>query len=253
MIDIMIADDDIHAQDDLVRLVGEYSDLRIMSRVASGTAVIEQIKNIKIDVAFLDIEMPGISGLEAAFLLNKLPKPPYIVFVSAYQKYAIEAFEANAVDYLLKPVNRDRLKQTMDRVRARLFVNERNENFPSLEKDLMKRGLLKRIAAHEKNHKDQIILDPQNVFYFSVHHTDVFAHLSDRQLIVDRTLKELLEELDPREFARTHKSHIVNLQKIEKVSPLFYGDYEILLKNSEHSKIPLSRSYAKNVKIRLGI
>ena len=122
----------------------------------------------------------------------------------------------------------------------------------ALEDTLIRKGMLKKLAGHRRNSKERIVVDPLEVFYFQVRLSEVFAFQESGELIVRSTLKELLENLDPSQFAQTHKAYLVNVGKVEKVAPLFSGNFEITLKDPKRTKIPLSRRYAGSLKALLG-
>ncbi|MDD5216789.1 MAG: LytTR family DNA-binding domain-containing protein [Candidatus Omnitrophica bacterium] len=253
MIRVMIVDDEPLAREELERLIKGDNEFEIVDHAANGNDALQNLKKKQIDVVFLDIDMPGLSGLEVAGRLAEWPKPPRVVFATAYDQYAIEAFEANAIDYILKPYDAGRLKKTLERVKE-LFQSQApaRDNLISLEDELIKKGVLKKLIGHKKKTKDRLVVDPKDVYYFNVRYSEIYACLESDELIVHATLKELLDNLDSAQFAQTHKSFIVNLDKVQKVSPMFSGNYEITLKHSGMPKIPLSRRYAKGLKGRVG-
>ena len=253
MIRTMIVDDESFARQELIRLLKMSEDFEIVGEATTGREALEKLKEERADVIFLDIEMPGMNGLEVASALAEWPSPPLVVFATAYHEFAIEAFEANAIDYILKPFEPNRLRKTLERIKNRLkskasFV----ENLISLENNLIEKGLLKKLAGHKRNSKDRVVFDPREVYYFDVQHSELIAHLEKEELIVTSTLKDLLSSLTSQGFVQTHKAYMVNLDKIEKVSPLFSGNYEIHLKDPAKTHIPLSRRYAQGLKQQLG-
>ncbi|MDP3920333.1 MAG: LytTR family DNA-binding domain-containing protein [Candidatus Omnitrophota bacterium] len=253
MIRTMIIDDEPLAREELTRLVQEEKEFEVADEAGTGREALEKIKRQKFDVIFLDIDMPGMSGLEVASRLVGFDDPPLVVFATAYHQYAVEAFNANAMDYVLKPYDPIRLKQTFERIKERLAgQGSSKQQLQGLEDHLIKKGVLKKLVGHTRNTKDRVVIDPGEVFYFDVKYSEVIAHLGDRQLIINITLKEIIDRLDPAQFAQTHKSYLVNIDKIEKVSPMFSGNFEIALKAPLGGNIPLSRRYAKHLKSLLG-
>lgn len=249
MIRILVVDDELLAQAELKALISREKDVLVAGTAASGTEALEKIKGADIDALFLDIEMPGLSGIDVAGALIQMTNPPLVVFATAYDEYAVQAFEANAVDYILKPYDPARIERALARLRERLRVPaESREKLVSLEDYLIKQGKVKKVAGHYRNSKERVVINPANVLFFYAELSEVRAKLEDDELIVNGTLKELLQNLDAAKFAQTHKSHIVNLDKVEKVSPLFSGNYQLTLKDSRKTKIALSRRYAKNIK-----
>ena len=253
MIRIMIADDEPLACEELKRLVLTDQEYQVVGTAANGEEALRLVASSKPDAIFLDIDMPGLNGLEVASRLAQWEHPPRIVFATAHNEYAMAAFDLSAIDYVLKPYQPERIQKALDRLKEVLKSREGfRDRLIALEDTLIRKGMLKKLAGHRRNSKERIVLDPLEVLYFQAELSEVFAHQESGELIVKSTLKELLENLDPSQFAQTHKAYIVNLGKIEKVSPLFGGNFEILLKDLKRTKIPLSRRYAKNLKALLG-
>lgn len=255
MIKVLVADDEPLAREELSRLINATPDFRVTAEAASGREVLQKIAQGGVDVTFLDIEMPRLTGLEVAGILSESERPPLVVFATAYDHYAIEAFEANAIDYILKPYEPARLQKTLERIRHALQTESSHarEKLISLDHYFAAQGKLLKIVGVRRNSKDRIVVNPSDVYYFYAHYAQVLARLKDSELIVNATLKELNAGLDPARFAQTHKGYIVNLERIAKLSPLFSGNYEITLEDANLPKVPLSRRYAKNLKTRLGI
>lgn len=254
MIKCLIADDEALNRQELTRLLEEEGGFQIVDEAGSGDEAFRKLKSHpEVEVVFLDIDMPGLSGLEVASKLTDWPAPPLVVFATAYHQYAIEAFEANAIDYVLKPYDPARLQKTFERIQEQVKSKSGGkEKLVSLDDELIRKGMIKKLAGHRRNNKDRIVIDPNDVFYFYAHHTEVSAHLDADELIVNATLKEILANLDSQRFAQTHKSYIVNIDKVRKVSPMFSGNFEITLGSKSEEKIPLSRRYARHLKNLLG-
>ena len=250
----MIVDDEPLARGELKRIIEADKDFQVAAEAANGEEALQKLEKGNIQTIFLDIEMPGLSGLEVASRLTELEKPPLVVFATAYHEYAIKAFEASAVDYILKPYDPKRIEKTLKRIRQFQEDEEDSarEKLVSLEDTLIRQGKLRKIVGHKRNSKDRIVIDPSQVSYFQADLAEVTAHLDNEDLIVNCTLKELLQNLEGANFAQSHKSFVVNLDKVEKVSRLFSGNFELALKDSAKSKIPLSRRYSKNLKKVLG-
>jgi DNA-binding LytR/AlgR family response regulator len=253
VITALIVDDEPLAREELSGLIAEHRDFTVAA-FASGEEALQVLGEKPTDVVFLDIEMPGLTGLEVASHLATWEQPPLVVFATAYHQYAIEAFEANAIDYLLKPYDPERLAKTLDRIRQHLAQGAASsrEKLASLEDYLIRKGNLQKLVGHRRNSKDRIVIDPAQVSYFHAELSEVRARLGEEELIVNSTLKELLARLDPARFAQTHKAYIVNLDKVEKVAPMFSGNFQITLKGPSRSTLPLSRRYARSLKERLG-
>ena len=253
MIRVMVVDDEQLSHEELKLLIAEDPQFQVLEEAENGIEALEKIKQAAVDVIFLDIEMPGLNGLEVAGRLAEWDHPPLVVFATAYNEYAIPAFEAHAIDYLLKPYDPERLKKTLIRIKETLKNKiPSKQKLMSLENYLIQKGILKKLVGHRRSSKERIVIEPAQVYYFYAKLSEVFAYLADEELIINITLKDLVANLDPIQFAQTHKAYIVNLDKIEKVSPMFSGNFEITLKAPKRSTIPLSRRYAKNLKGLLG-
>ncbi len=253
MIRVLVVDDDTLAREVLTREIGLNPEFQVSGFAKNGREALTMIQKLKPDVVFLDIEMPEKDGLEVASELTQAEHLPLIVFQTAFHQYAIEAFDANAVDYILKPVDGDRVRKTLLRIRERLRESSSSKDrMVRLRDDLAQRGLVKKLAAHRRGSKDRILLEPQEVFYFCVHLSDLMARVRDGEWIVNSTMRDLLDILDPASFLQTHKSYIVNVNQVAKVAPMFSGNFEIGFKESAIPKIPLSRRFAAALKARLG-
>ena len=253
MIKILIVDDEPLACEELKRLVLTEKECQVIGIAAHGKEALRLIESLAPNAVFLDIDMPGMNGLEVASKLAQSEHPPRVVFATAHNQYAMDAFDLNAIDYVLKPYKLERIQKALARLRE--VLKDRGvfrDRLIALEDTLIRKGMLKKLAGHRRNSKERIVLDPAEVLYFQAQLSEVFAYQESGELIVKSTLKELLENLDPAQFAQTHKAYIVNLGRIEKVSPLFSGNFEILLKDSKRTKIPLSRRYAQHIKQVIG-
>jgi len=190
-----------------------------------------------------------MNGLEVAGCLSKWKNPPLVVFATAFDNYALKAFEAHALDYILKPFDGSRLKEAFERVREQIRLKKSTkEGLTALDKDLAARGTVKKVIGRKRNSKEKILIDPDEVYYFHALNTEVTAWLADKELIINLTLEELEDALDPTRFFRSHRAFIVNISKIEKVAPLFNENFEILLKGAVKAKLPLSRRRAGELK-----
>ncbi|MBP9865620.1 MAG: response regulator transcription factor [Candidatus Omnitrophica bacterium] len=252
MLKILIADDEPLAREELMRMLKSLESCDVVAVVKDGAEALKTLKSAVVDAVFLDIEMPGMNGLETASRLAEWPAPPFVIFATAYDQYAVKAFEANAVDYLLKPYDVKRLEKTIQRIKDKMTAGgSSRDSLKGLENDLIHKGLLKKLACHKRNAKDRIVVDPGDVYFLYVQYTEVIAQLAEEELMVSGTLKELLDTLEVCGFAQTHKSYAVNLNKVQKVSPMFSGNFELTLSHSKLPKVPLSRRYASAIKARL--
>lgn len=246
IIDTVIVEDEDLARKELKYLLEKDKRFDVISEADGGRKALKILENTDIDLLFLDIKLPGISGIEVAQKLQNKNNPPLIVFTTAYDEYAVEAFRLAAVDYLLKPVSEQRLKQTLDRawkeINSQSFNKEKfmKENINSLLNHLQKKSQKpEKIAVSDGNR--YLLLNFNDIFYFSTKDKKVWAHTDNDSYITQFQLKEL-EKILPENFYRIHKSYIVNLTLIKAVIPWFKGKYQVVLSDFCEHKIPVSRS-----------
>ena len=204
----LVVDDEKLARDRLVGFLGKLDGLELVGQAHDGLEALRIIEEQRPELVFLDVQMPGMDGFE---VLKALRGPlPYIVFATAYDDYAIRAFEVGAVDYLLKPFSRARVGEAVGRVRARL---EGDGGRPDLEAVLRKleerrRLYIQQVPVHAG--KRILIVPVEEVSWFGVEYRLVYAHTTERPYMTNYTLRELEERLDPEVFFRAHKSTLVN-------------------------------------------
>jgi two-component system, LytTR family, response regulator len=245
MIRTLIADDEPPARDKLVRWLGEHEDLELVSIARDGISAAEAIAALQPQLAFLDIQMPGLSGLEIAAQLEA-GSAPLLVFVTAFDEYAVQAFELDAVDYLLKPYDQERLHKCLSRVRTRLGdSNARSTAVRSARTQVHDcRRLLVPVGEQLQ------LLDVDAIEWLEADDNYVHVHAAGRDYLLRRTLADLLLQLGEQRFARIHKSAAVNLAQIQALSPLFKGDFELVLHTGQ--RLRLSRRYREALFARMG-
>jgi len=236
----LIVDDELPARERLRRLLAEIEDVEVVGEADDGPKAVQLIEALSPDLVLLDIQMPGLNGFE---VIEALGDPPPVIFVTAYDEYAIRAFEVNALDYLLKPFSRGRLAKAVGRVRESLS-EERDvaAQFGPLLESLATEGCyLNRLAVRDG---DRIrVIDAEQVDWIDVAHEQVVVHVGDQAYRVRRTLTELQRRLDPARFFRAHRSAVVNLSRITEVIPWFKGSHKLRL--STGAEIDLSRARAR--------
>ncbi len=247
MIRTLVVDDEKLARDRLAGYLRKLDDVDLVGEAKNGVEALERITELKPDLVFLDVQMPGLDGFG---VLKSLSAPPQIVFATAYDEYAIKAFEVHAADYLLKPINRTRLDEAMRRVRERLGRQ------PSLGID----DLLAKLEAREKRYLTQVpvhrgrqilVLPCSDILWFEVEYRLVFAHVDGERYMTNFTLRELEERLDPEVFFRAHKSRLVNLQHLKAIVPWFGGRFKLLMRDQAGSEVELSRAQARELRARM--
>jgi two-component system, LytTR family, response regulator len=245
MMRVLIADDESPARDKLQRWLSEQADIEVVARAEDGLQAAAAIEQLRPDVAYLDIQMPGINGLEVAAQLEQ-GTAPLIVFVTAFDEHAVKAFDLNAVDYLLKPYDKDRLLRSLLRVRDRLGNVE-------------SRASAVTTARGQTNSSDRLLvpegerlqlIDSTSIDWLEADDNYVRVHTANRAYLLRRTLQDLLAQLGEQRFARIHKSAAVNVSSISSFTPLFKGDYEVSLRNGR--TLRLSRRYKDALFARMG-
>ncbi len=224
MFECVVAEDEELLRTSLLLQLGEvWPGLRIVAECEDGASALEAIAEHKPDVAFLDIRMPGLTGIEVAAALSEVSPRTQVVFVTAYDQYAIDAFEQGAVDYLLKPVARDRLQATVQRLQARVAAGRPDPaTLDALLQHLARRPAepeaappLAWITANSGRETRLIMLD--EVAYFRADSKYTVVVTAEGEALLRTPLKELLEALDPRQFRQVHRSTIVNLKAVASV------------------------------------
>lgn len=239
---VLIADDEVPARRKLTRFLVDHADIDIVGEAASGTDAIERIATTKPDVVFLDIHMPELDGIGVVEALARDGHPPLVVFVTAHDSYAIKAFEISALDYLLKPFDRARFERTLARVRSAL------ERTRPVEQDFV--AFVAAVRNEERFSRRLLVpSDGRSIFIAT---SDIVRFESDGNNVVvyarlgsyalRMTLESIENRLDPVQFARVHRSHIVNIDEISEIHPWFHGDYRVVLRDG--TEIAWSRRYA---------
>ncbi|AOV96024.1 two-component system response regulator YehT [Edwardsiella hoshinae] len=237
MLTVIIVDDEQPARDELATLLQHYPDVELAASCANALEAIPLIHRLRPDVLFLDIQMPRISGLELVNMLDP-DTLPYIVFITAFDEYAIQAFERHAFDYLLKPIDTARLHKTLTRL---LRGNEIRQNLHPLQAPQ-----LKHIPCHGLNRI--FLLKLEEVEYLSSELSGIHVVGSQQSGYTQLTLKTLQEKTP---LVRCHRQYMVNVDRLKEIQLLDNGAAEVLTQSGQ--RIPVSRRYLKNLKEHLGI
>jgi two-component system LytT family response regulator len=252
----ILVDDEKLAVQGLELRLQPFEDIEIVATCHNGREAIRKIKTLKPDLVFLDIQMPGFDGFSVVQGVMDID-PPLFVFVTAYSEHAIKAFEAQAIDYLMKPVEPERLADTMDRVRSRLsdkrtseeldrlrtVINEvapnAADNLVSLDDDLASTRFEKLINVKDRGQIFRV--DVASIERIDAAGDYMCIYTADNSLILRETMKDLEKRLDPRTFQRVHRSTIVNLDQVRQVKPHTNGECFLVLESGAQVKV--SRSY----------
>ncbi len=242
----IIIDDEKLARSRLKRLLSKYENIQILGEAQNGQEGLALIEQFEPDLILLDIKMPLLSGFE---MLTRLKKSPYIIFTTAYDQYALQAFEENTIDYLLKPISQAKLDRAISKVTRIL------QQGSSAPLDLER--LVQAITSKQRHIKrfsvkvgDRIFIIPDDeIYYFHAEDKYTFLNTAKADHIIPFTLKELEEKLDPDRFCRVHRSFIVNLEKIEVIHKWFGGKLQLKLKNGK--EMVVSQNYVNDFKQKL--
>jgi len=249
----LIVDDEQLARDELAFLLKNVGDIDVVAQGKNGVEGVNLIKEHHPDLVFLDVQMPGLDGFGVLKkLIDKKIPIPEIVFATAFDQYAVKAFEVNAVDYLLKPFDKKRVEQSIQRVREkRESAGAPDQRFDTLV----------RMLEQQKPQPSKLLLKAAGRL-FLVDQKDVcFASIEDGVISVVtagvngmegqsncRTLEELLDNLDPNLFWRAHRSYLVNINRIKEVVPWFKSSYQLRMDDKAHTEIPVSRAQTKRLR-----
>lgn len=253
MINALIVDDEKLARDELRYLLGKHDDVRVLGEAESGHEALDLIRAQMPDLVLLDIQMPGMNGFELVERLNEEDMVPAIVFVTAYDEFAVRAFEISAVDYLLKPVDEERLAQSLNRVRKQLVPSSLSQEellrlVRNLGNGVPASGERPPRLSVRKGDR-YLLVDPAEVTHGYIVDGVVFlATPKFTGMTMHRTLEELENDLDPRMFCRAHRSYIVNINHVAEVIPWQSGTYRLRLDDEKKTILPLSRSQAKRLR-----
>src|ERR1035438_8172726 len=248
-ISAIVVDDEKLASDELSYQLREFPDVEVVATASNGIEAVQLIMDLEPDLVFLDVQMPGLDGMGVLRKLKEKGIPlPYFVMATAYDQYAVEAFKWEALDYLLKPVEKERLAQAIER--ARKGVAERQKAAPP-ELPLAKPSL-QRTKLLVKSNQRNFIVDAQDVVYATIEDgliTVVASSLEGQSNY--RTIEELQSNLDPDMFWRVHRSYLVNIHRIREVIPWFKSSFQLRMDDKKQTEIPVSRVQTKRLRALL--
>ncbi len=250
----IVVDDEQLAREELCFLLQQIGGIDVVAQAGNGVEALRVIEEFQPDLVMLDVQMPGITGFEVARRVMEAGLESHVVFVTAFDQYAIDAFEVNAVDYVLKPVEPSRLTTAVDRARKRLAA-ERGTQRAGGGEDIER---LVQLLAERQTRREQLAIKVEDRFLLVHSDEVVFASVEDEEIRVVtnslsgtsnyRTLDELQARLDPAVFWRVHRSHLVNINKIKEIVPWFSRNYILKMKDARGSEIPVSRTQTRRLR-----
>ncbi|MFZ5754365.1 MAG: LytR/AlgR family response regulator transcription factor [Bacillota bacterium] len=257
----LIVDDEYPARQELRFLLSQFNNIEVVGEAASASEALTLIKALDYQVLFLDINLPGKNGIELGAAIQALPKPPFVVYITAYDKYALEAFDVNAIDYILKPIDKRKIKRVIERVLKTCQESGGSSAPPGSGDSLLESpktaaenaGEVKvNLLTAEKQGKT-VLVDVNEIYYAFTEQDYVFIKTFGEKLFTRFTLKELEARLGSGgKFFRTHRCYIVNLLKVKEILPLFNGTFNLVLEDKDHSTVPVSRNQARKLRKVLG-
>ncbi|MDY0087225.1 MAG: LytTR family DNA-binding domain-containing protein [Coriobacteriia bacterium] len=231
----LVVDDEAPARSELRFLLDEVGGVEVVGEASNASEAFQLIKAIPYDVVFLDIDMPGLSGVQLAETLAELERQPSIVFVTAYSEHAVKAFEVAATDYLVKPVELDRLKIAIERLAPTQQDSARVE----------------RIWVEKAGKK--LLLQVEDIFYIMAKDDYSYLHTNRERYLSTISLAQLEQRLEPSGFFRVHRRYLVNLGQVREVVPMYGGTLLLTLKDHEATQVPVSRRRVPSLKKVLGL
>jgi len=236
-INALVVDDEPVARRAIVRLLRDDPDMAVLGECGDGASAVKAIREQSPDLVFLDIQMPAINGIDVVATIGA-QRMPTTVFVTAFEQYAVRAFETNAVDYLVKPFSRERFAEALRRVKARVAMQGDNSGIQKVLDALKGRtDYLERVPVRNDDHI--IFVDVADIVWIKATRNTVQVHLADRAYDMRETLTSLAERLDPRHFARIHRSAIINVRRVQTIQPWFNGHHVVTMDTGQ--KLRMSR------------
>ena len=247
----LVVDDEPLARAMIREMLESDSEVEITGECSNGREAVEAIKSSMPDIVFLDIQMPEIGGFEVLESLDP-SSHPHVIFVTAYDQYAVRAFEVHALDYLLKPFDRERFEGAWQRAKAQIKTDRtsrRDQDIIALLEEL-KAGprYLERLVI--KNGGRVFFMHVQDIYCIEAEGNYVRVYDNQKGYLLRETISSLEEQLDPKQFLRIHRSAIVKIDRIKEMQPWFHGEYRIIMENGK--QLALSRNYRANLQEAVG-
>ena len=254
-ISAVIVDDEKLAREELHYLLKQVGDIEVLAEGSNGVEAVSLIKEHNPDLVFLDVQMPGLDGFGVIKkLVDKKQPLPQIVFATAFDQYAVKAFEVNAIDYLLKPFDKKRVQQSVQKARSKLHsAPSQNDKLESLVKMLeSQRPQASKILLRAAGRL--FLVDQKDVCYAAIEEGVITVATSQMEGHSNcRTLEELMDMLDSNFFWRAHRSYVVNINRIKEVVPWFKSSYQLRMDDKKQTEIPVSRAQTKRLRELFGL
>jgi two-component system response regulator LytT len=252
----LIVDDEQPARDELAFLLKSFSDVAVVGQGKNGVEAVTMVRELNPHVVFLDVQMPGVDGFGVIKrLLDKKARLPFFIFVTAFDQYAVQAFEVNAIDYILKPVAKPRLEKAIQRVRRMLETSDAtSQKLDRLVQMVEERPLRQKAKFVVKSANRLVLVDPDDIIFASIE--DGVISIATRDMEGEsnfRTVEELQSNLDPDVFWRVHRSYLINVNRIKEVVPWFKSSYQLKMDDRKQTEIPVSRAQTRRLRELLNL
>ncbi len=245
----LIVDDEELARDELAFLLKSFPEVEVVGTAGNGLEAVDLIEENAPDIVFMDVQMPGLDGLDAVrTLMEKGADLPHFIFATAHDQYAVDAFEVNAVDYLLKPIDKKRLAVSIERARKLIETPQTPDRMEQLLAQIENR-VHSRTKLLVKSNSRMFLVDADDMIYAKIVDgtiTMVSTYIEGESNY--KTIEELQSNLDPSSFWRPHRSHLVNINKIKEVVPWFKSTYQLRMSDKRQTEIPVSRAQTKRLR-----
>lgn len=257
----LVVDDERPALEELSYLLEQSGFCRKVDTTGEVLEALRFLKQVRYDVVFVDVQMPGMNGLEFVQVVRQFASPPHVVFVTAYEEYAAKAFELEAVDYVLKPVSPERLKRALQRASRRVAENNHVTTPTSSEEEsdtrttrLQTDSLRPRLDKLPVDREGKTLLVDLTDIRFAVARGDyVYIKTYDKEYLTRFSISELEKRLPTPPFLRTHRAFLVNLRNVSEIIPFFNGAFLLKVNDHEGSEVQVSRGHARNLRSLLGM
>lgn len=250
----LLVDDESPARTELRSLLQPFKDVKVIGEAAQVPEALELIDNLDYSIIFLAIDMPGLNGLDLARQLQEKNDPPSVIFTTAHKEYAFAAFEVNAVDYLLKPIESERLEQAIAKVRKwrNLQAADSNSRSSARNKSAANQPKPLEVVPVELRGKT-ILLRQEEIIYIYTDKDNVYVKTHKESYLTRFTLRDLELRFNSNLFFRSHRCYLVNIQRMRELIPYFNGTYAVVVDDYERSEIPVSRMQSRKLKELLGL
>lgn len=248
-ISTLIVDDEKLAREELAFLLRDFPDVEVLATAENGLEAVRLIEDLEPDLVFLDVNMPGLDGIGVIRTLReKGIDLPHFVLATAYDQYAVEAFRLEALDYVLKPIEKDRLEETLDRAR-RIIAEKPSADNEAMQMQQRAAGGPVRTKLLIRTQNRNLIVDAQDMIYATIEDGVISVVTTSIEGMLNyRTLEELQSNLDSDHFWRAHRSYIVNIHHIKEVIPWFNSSFQIKMTDKRETEIPVSRVQTKRLR-----